>query len=457
MASVLVSTTSASVPVHTGAEPDNAPLTVEGALARANKSYTLRLPNSKAQHESATEVLPGGNTRSVLYTDPFPICMKRGSGNRLWDLDNHEYIDLVGELTAGLYGHSHPLLRHVLISTFDEVGISFGASNTQEVELARLICHRFTSIQQVRFCNSGTEANLYALSVARQVTGKRKVIAFKGGYHGGVLSFAHGIANNTVDRDDWVLGAFNNVDEARELISGTPDVAAVIVEAMQGAGGCLPASVEFLETIQATAKECSVLFILDEVMTSRLHPNGLQGMHSLDPDLTTLGKYMGGGLAFGAFGGKEEYLSVYDPRRPSSLPHSGTFNNNTLAMACGAVGLAQIYTPQVAERHNALGDHFRTSLQEVARGTRMVITGIGAVLTFHFLRDGRTPTCEADLETQSIDGLKKLFWHWCLSAGFWITQRGMLSIVLGTTAEELDQFVETVRLFREEYAPFLEL
>jgi glutamate-1-semialdehyde 2,1-aminomutase len=199
------------------------------------------------------------------------------------------------------------------------------------------------------------------------------------------------------------------------------------------------------------------LFILDEVMTSRLHPNGLQGMHSLDPDLTTLGKYMGGGLAFGAFGGKREHLSVYDPRRASSLPHSGTFNNNTLAMACGTVGLSQIYTPQVAERHNALGDHFRTSLQDVAKGTKMVVTGIGAVLTVHFLHDGLPPTCEADLDAQSVHELKTLFWHWCLSAGFWITQRGMLSIVLGTTAEELGQFVETVRLFCNEYTHLLTL
>ena len=180
-------------------------------------------------------------------------------------------------------------------------------------------------------------------------------------------------------------------------------------------------------------------------------------MHSLDPDLTTLGKYMGGGLAFGAFGGKQEHLRVYDPRRPSSLPHSGTFNNNTLAMACGAVGLAEIYTPKVAERHNALGDQFRTSLQEVAKGTKMVVTGIGAVLTVHFLHDGQIPTCEAELDEQSIKGLRNLFWHWCLSAGFWITQRGMLSIVLGTTAEELDQFVETARLFCKEYAHLLKL
>lgn len=128
--------------------------------------------------------------------------------------------------------------------------------------MAELICQRFQSIEKVRFCNSGTEANLYALSIARHMTGKRKIIAFRGGYHGGVLSFGHGIAKNTVDKDDWVLGTYNDVEGVKTLIRSTPEAAAVIVEAMQGAGGCIPGSHEFLTAIQETAKEVqfSILF-----------------------------------------------------------------------------------------------------------------------------------------------------------------------------------------------------
>ncbi|KAH7026725.1 putative glutamate-1-semialdehyde 2,1-aminomutase [Microdochium trichocladiopsis] len=455
MASVLVQNVAAPAADSLPADASPSKVTLDGAIKWAKAAYTQRLPASKSQYESATRFLPGGNTRSVLFNDPFPIFMKRGQGNRLWDLDGHEYVDFVGELTAGLYGHSNPILKETIASTYENVGISFGASTTQEVALAQLICERFPSIEQLRFCNSGTEANLYALSIARVVTGKNKILAFKGGYHGGVLSFGHGIAKNTVDRDDWVLGTYNDVEEVTKLIASTPGLAAVIVEAMQGAGGCIPATVEFLEAIQATAKKCGVLVILDEVMTSRLHPHGLQGKYSLDPDLTTLGKYIGGGLAFGAFGGKSEHLAVYDPRRASSVAHSGTFNNNTLAMSCGAVGLSQIYTPDVSQQHNELGDYFRTSLQTVAEGTKMVVTGIGAVLTIHFLENGLAPVREADLDEQTVSGLKTLFWHWCLSRSFWITERGMLSIILGTTREELDGFVETARLFVAEYRHLL--
>ncbi|KAH8891140.1 acetylornithine aminotransferase [Thozetella sp. PMI_491] len=399
--------------------------------------------------------MPGGNTRSVLFNEPFPIFMKTGKGNRLWDYDGHEYVDFVGELTAGLYGHSNPILQKTLLSTYENTGVNLGATTVEEMRFAELICRRFPGLEQLRFCNSGTEANLYALSIARHLTGKRKVIAFDGGYHGGVLSFGHGIAGNTVDQADWVLGTYNHVEEVKELLETTPGVAAVIVEAMQGAGGCIPATVDFLKTIQDTAAKCGIIFILDEVMTSRLHPHGLQGKYSLDPDITTLGKYIGGGLSFGAFGGRASLLTAYDPRLATSLPHSGTFNNNTLGMNCGYVGLSEIYTPEVAIELNALGDYFRTELQEVAKYTKMVVTGVGAVLTIHFLDNGKAPSCGDDLHHHSVGGLKKLFWYWCLSKGFWITERGMLSLILGTTKVEVDLYVAIVKQFVQQHARLL--
>ncbi|CAI6032825.1 unnamed protein product [Clonostachys chloroleuca] len=430
---------------------------LEDALISARNSYIDRLPASKKHFEEAIAFLPGGNTRSVLFNEPFPIFMAKGAGNRLWDHDHNEYLDLVGELTAGLYGHSHPIIKKTLLSTYEDVGVSFGATSAHEVALAKLICERFPSIERIRFCNSGTEANIYALSIARHMTGKRKVIAFRGGYHGGVLSFAHGVAKNTIDKPDWVLGEYNDVQGVKDLIQNTPDAAAVIVEAMQGAGGCIPATREFLHAIQETTKKCGVVFILDEVMTSRLHPAGLQSEFSLDPDLTALGKYIGGGLAFGAFGGKEHLLAAYDPRSPDSLPHSGTFNNNTLAMSCGYVGLTQIFTKDVCLKLNSLGDYFRGQLQEISRGTKMVVIGKGAVLTIHFLDNGVSPIKESDIENHNINPLKKLFWYWCISRGYWITERGMLSIVLGTTKEELDGYTGIVSSFVETYRHLLQV
>lgn len=192
-------------------------------------------------------------------------------------------------------------------------------------------------------------------------------------------------------------------------------------------------------------------------MTSRLYPGGLSSKYSLEPDLITLGKYLGGGLAFGAFGGKKSLLESYNPQRPTSLPHSGTFNNNTLAMACGYAGLSQIYTPIRVIQHNALGDYMRNRLVSLSSGTKMVVTGVGAVLTIHFLNNGVTPQKEADLDQQTISGLKKLFWYWCIGHGFWITERGMLSIIIDTTLDEIDGFVGVTETFIQEYRHLLEL
>lgn len=140
------------------------------------------------------------------------------------------------------------------MSTYDNIGVSLGATSTHEVALAKLLCHRFLSLDRVRFCNSGTEANIYALSIARHYTAKRKVLVFRGGYHGGVLSFGHGTAANTVDREDYILCEYNDTERAEEIIKSTPDLAAVLVEAMQGAGGCIVGDANFLKTIETTAK-----------------------------------------------------------------------------------------------------------------------------------------------------------------------------------------------------------
>ncbi|RDW80410.1 hypothetical protein BP5796_05108 [Coleophoma crateriformis] len=430
---------------------------VEDVVDAAQARYIQRHPVSRDLHEKALKCMPGGNTRSVLHSDPFPICQKRGRENKLWDHDGHQYLDLVGELTAGLYGHSNPRLREVIVSTFDNVGMNLGGTTQEESRLAGLLCERFPNIQQLRFCNSGTEANIYALSIARHITGRRKIIVFEGGYHGGVLSFGHGIGANNVDQDDWVLGTYNDVESATALIKNTPGVAAVVVEAMQGAGGCIPATLEFLHGIQAAAKEAGIIFMLDEVMTSRLYPGGLARKLQVSPDLTTLGKYIGGGMAFGAFGGSEALLSCYDPRVTRSLPHSGTFNNNTLAMSLGFVGLSEIYTSAVNLELNELGDWFRGALQQIAEGTKMVVIGVGAALTVHFLENGKVPTNAHEIEENNLPQLKKLFWFWCLERGFWVTERGMLSLILGTTKEELGEFVGTVKEFAEEYSDFLTL
>ncbi|KAL2782875.1 pyridoxal phosphate-dependent transferase [Aspergillus keveii] len=433
-------------------------ITASGRLRIAQERYAVRNPKSKLQHEAAAQHLPGGNTRSVL-----------GRGNRVVDLDGHEYLDLVGEMTAGVYGHSHSVIAETIVSTVNSIGMNLGATTAAEARFARAICDRFSSIEQLRFCNSGTEANLYALSVARQATGRSKVIVFEGAYHGGVLTFIHGVASNTVDRNDWIIGQYNDVESTKRLIAESKDIAAaVLLEGMQGAGGCIPATAEFLHAVQDAAEANGLIFILDEVMTSRLVPGGLQSvvLHPergtpLSPDLTTLGKWIAGGLTIGAFGGQRDLLSVYDPRS-SNISHSGTFNNNTLAMNVGYESMTSVYTSEACIALNELGDKLRHGLNAMAKGTKMTVTGVGSVMTIHFLPrgGGKNITSIKDLmvELESEEAvLRDLFWFYLIEYGFWIARRGMVSLILGTSNGEIDQFIGAVGAFLDEFQEFVSL
>jgi glutamate-1-semialdehyde 2,1-aminomutase len=200
------------------------------------------------------------------------------------------------------------------------------------------------------------------------------------------------------------------------------------------------------------------VFILDEVMTSRLAPGGLGVEMGLEPDMVTMGKYLGGGLAFGAFGGREEVMRVYDPRVPGSLPHSGTFNNNTLVMSVGKVALGKVYTPEVCVGFNEKGDRFRERLREVAKGSRLSFTGKGSLIGLHFTEDGTGEiTCGEDVRDKARHDLKDLFWFEMLEAGFWVTRRGLIAMILGTPDGDLDHFVEAVRAFLERHKAILML
>src|ERR687884_287043 len=163
-------------------------LDLAGQVAEALRRYVERNPESRRLHEERARFMPGGNTRSVIHVDPFPLTIVRGEGARITDADGHEYLDFLGEYTAGLYGHSHPVIVQAIRDALAD-GIVLGGPNRYEGRLAACLCERFPSLERVRFCNSGTEANLFALSLARVATGKPAVLVFEGAYHGGVFQF----------------------------------------------------------------------------------------------------------------------------------------------------------------------------------------------------------------------------------------------------------------------------
>ncbi|PWC28669.1 aspartate aminotransferase family protein [Teichococcus aestuarii] len=420
------------------------------ALEEARAAYAAARPRSAALHERASEVMPGGNTRSVLAYGPFPAAMARGEDCRLWDLDGHAYLDLCGEYTAGLFGHSEPRIHKALHATL-EGGINLAAVGQGEERLARLLCGRFPSLQRLRFTNSGTEANLMALTAARGFTGRNTIMVMQGGYHGGVLTFPLAGPSPATLPLPFLPTPYNDSVEATRLARAhAQDLAAIIVEPMLGGGGCIPATPEFLATLRALADETGAVLIFDEVMTSRMSGGGLQARLGITPDMTCLGKYIGGGMSFGAFGGRADIMAQFESR----VPHAGTFNNNVLTMAAGAVAMGEIFTAEAAEALFQRGEALRGRLNAAGRaaGVPLGFTGLGSMMTVHF----RQPLPDRPYAaTPAEEGLRELFFFDMLAAGLYLARRGMVALSLPVGEAEMDRFVAAVGEFAESRAALL--
>jgi glutamate-1-semialdehyde 2,1-aminomutase len=417
---------------------------IDAALAETKEAYVTRNPRSLARYVEASAVMPGGNTRTVLFYPPFPIAIGRGEGCRLWDIDGAEYVDFLGEYTAGIYGHSHPVIRAAIDRALDG-GINLGAHNMLEARFARAVCDRF-GLERVRFTNSGTEANLMAISLARVYARRPKVMAVEGGYHGAVFTFAGG--GSPINAPfEFVLSRYNDTEGTVGLIEqNASDLAAVILEPMMGGAGCIQAEAGFLRALRAATEKVGALLILDEVMTSRLAPGGLQSLLGVKADLTTFGKYIGGGMSFGAFGGKADIIDLFDPRRADALPHAGTFNNNVLTMSAGLSGITEVYTPEAALALNARGDALRERLNALchAAGAPMQFTGRGSMMAVHMTRAPiRSPADAAQGDAK----LKELFFFDMLAQGIWLARRGMINLSLPIGDGECDKLAAAVEEF----------
>lgn len=341
----------------------------------------------------------------------------------------------------------------MLTDTIQNVGLSLGATNVYEQRYASLLCERF-GLERIRFTNSGTEANIHCLAAARKFTGRRKVIVFRGAYHGSVLFFGDGIPENDIDQADWVLLQYNDPEGVREAFSQNNDIAAVLLEGIQGSSGYISASDEFLRTIREESEKAGAVMILDEVMTSRLAPGGLKDVLGIKPDLITLGKYLGGGLPFGAFGGRRDIMDVYNPLTPGALMHSGTFQNNTLMLHAGYAGLSEVYTAEVVQSLNTQGDDLRERLQRVFAGSKFCVTGRGSLMCVHATNTGvraEQITCRDDFIGVEATDLKQLFWLELVNAGFWVQNRGSITLNIAMTTTALDAFVEAVEEFCKRY------
>ncbi|GKT47357.1 beta-phenylalanine transaminase [Colletotrichum spaethianum] len=392
--------------------------------------YVAENEKSRQVNKDASQSLPGGTTRSVLYYQPFPLAFSGGHECHLTSVDGHEYLDLVSEYCAGMFGHSHPDII-AAVESVTKAGFTLGGPTPKEGELGMLLVERFPSIDAVRFCNSGTEANTMAIATALHFNGRKKAIC-ENGYHGGTLSFSSG--NPLILPHDFVYGRYNDIDFTRRII--TDDIGVIIVEPMQGAAGMIAGSKEFLQFLKDESTRTGAVLIFDEVITSRLKYGGLQEHFGITPDMTTIGKHFGGGFSFGAFGGRKEIMDLYDPESPRSLFHSGTWNNNVFSMTAG-IAATKLLSKEAIERNNELGDKLRNDLAAAfaSRNASIVtLTGFGSVIGVHF-------------NGALADKLRDLFFFYLLDKRIYVGRRGFLALNLTHGEDHISRVLDTVKEF----------
>ena len=351
----------------------------------AETTYRRQNPASARLHERSRQALAGGTTRPTTYFQPFPLYLSRGEGPRIWDADGNERLDFILNYTALILGHAHPKIVEAVREQVAR-GTAFAAANELEVELAELLCERVPSLELVRFCNSGTEATMFALRVARAFTGRERIARVQGGYHG-----THDVVSERPDAPSWAVEAtvfipFNDADGAERVIrEKAGELAAVIVEPVIGSGGVIVAGQAYLERLRAVTRELGIVLVFDEVISLRLAPGGYQEVSGVTPDLTTMGKIIGGGLPVAAFGGRREVMEILDPRSGAGLRQGGTYNGNPLGMAAGLAALREL-TPDIYVELNRRGERVAEQAREIfaTHGLRVQVNSAGSIFAFHF-------------------------------------------------------------------------
>ena len=433
--------------------------------------YRQTTAASRALHEKAVAVMPGGTTRTTTYFDPYPLYIERGEGCRVWDADGTERIDMLGNYTAMILGHAHPKVVEAIRKQAAR-GTGFAAANPIEVQLATLLCERVPSLDAVRFCNSGTEATMFAMRLARAFTGRPKIARMEGGYHG-THDYAEvsthpavaeaGPPDAPIARPDsmgtpaWALEQtvvlpFNNPDAAEAIIRREAgELAAVILEPIIGAGGVIPATVEFLERLRNVTRELAILLIFDEVISFRVAPGGAQQLYGVTPDLTTLGKIIGGGLPVAAFGGRADVMELLDPRREPNIAQGGTYNGNPLGMAAGYATMTEL-TPDVYEDLNRKGARVCEQLTEVfaSHGVAVQVNGAGSMLALHF-----TSAPVVDYRTMAAANKKRTreLFLGLVNHGVLMAPRAMGALSTPMAEPDIQEFIDAVDTVVAEQRP----
>lgn len=365
-------------------------------------TFKERTQGSSDWDARAKRSMPGGDTRAASYYKPYPAYMVRGEGCYLYDYDENKYIDFLNNYTSLIHGHGHA----ATVGAIQEQavrGTVLGSPAEVTVEHAEMLCSRLPSFESVRYCNSGTEATHLAMRAARAFTGKEVIIKMDGGYHGSHDYVQVNVNPDTSEEglprprittrgvpaavlEGTLVAPFNDLGALQDLLNAhRHEVAAIIMEPVLGAGGGIEPQPGYLEGVRHLADMYEILLIFDEIMTFRQDVGGVQAASGITPDLTSVAKFIGGGLPLAAFGGRREIMAPFDPGHPQTIPHNGTFNANNITMAAGLATLRDVGTNEV-DRLNQLGQRLKDGFNRAFQtaGVKLQAVGSGSIIRIHW-------------------------------------------------------------------------
>jgi glutamate-1-semialdehyde 2,1-aminomutase len=425
--------------------------------------YAGKTARSRALHEEALAVMPGGNSRSTTFFDPYPFYFSRGQGAHIWDVDGTERIDFNGNYTSLVVGHAHADVVKA-VQGVAESGLSFPGPTEHEVRLAEALSRRLPSMESLRFTNSGTEATMNAVRLARAFTGRAKIAKFEGAYHG-----THDWVMVSVTPDPkaagnrrrpkpvaWSAGIppavlkhvvvlpWNDQEACAEILAKEGEqIAGLIVDPILCNAGLISPADGFLPWLREETERRGIVLIFDEVISFRVAWGGAQERFGIRPDLTTLGKIIGGGLPVGAFGGRRDIMAFYDPRKHGArISHGGTFNANPVTMAAGLATLNAL-TPEAYARLDALGERLRGGVSRLFSATRRKgqISGVGSLFWLHWTTEKLTDYRSA--RPKDGEAAERVFLG-MINEGILMTQRGLGACSLAMSDEDVDRFVNAM-------------
>ncbi|MDI6537454.1 glutamate-1-semialdehyde 2,1-aminomutase [Pantoea ananatis] len=420
------------------------------------------MSKSEELFAEAQRLIPGGvnsPVRAFTGVGGVPLFIEHADGAYLYDADGKKYIDYVGSWGPMVLGHNNDGIRQAVIEAAQR-GLSFGAPTEMEVTMAQLVCKLVPSMEMVRMVNSGTEATMSAIRLARGFTGRDKIIKFEGCYHGhadhllvkaGSGALTLGQPNSPGVPADFakhtLTCTYNDLDSVRAAFEQYPQaIAAIIVEPVAGNMNCIPPQPEFLPGLRALCDEFGALLIIDEVMTGfRVTLGGAQEYYNVKPDLTCLGKIIGGGMPVGAFGGRREVMEVLAPTGP--VYQAGTLSGNPVAMAAGYACLTQIAQPGMHDKLNRLTSQLAQGLLDAAKQENIpvVVNQVGGMFGL-FFTDADSVTCYKDVTQCDVERFKRFF-HLMLEEGVYFApsafEAGFMS--LAHSAEDIQHTVDAAR------------